>query len=42
MDQLENEIREKLKEYIPEDIKFLKRQWREWIALGRFDLIDIS
>ena len=40
MDDLEKEIREKLKNYIKEDIEFLKSWWKAWINEGRYNLIE--
>ena len=33
-------IIEKLKNYTKEDIKFLKREWQEWIEEGKFNLFE--
>ena len=39
---IETFVKEKLKEYNENCIKFLKSQWNEWIKKGRYDLIKIK
>jgi hypothetical protein len=41
MDDLsEKELLKRLKNYSKKDIYFLKKQWRDWISKGKYDLIQ--
>ena len=38
MEDIEKEVKEKLKNYVNQDIVFLKKEWKKWAEEGKWDL----